>query len=219
MLRGDSRSSRNAPEAPGSVESQMLNNELTQAGVKRIAGLRELMGSFVAAAPITGDLEKVIAFDRGNILLGGDGSDTIEGRGGDDVIDGDAWLNVKIGIDLTDGGVDFIDSLAEIQAELLSGAINPSQLSIVREISYDRAENSPAATDVAVYSDLRGNYTISDNGDGSWTVAHTGGTGADGTDLLRNIELVQFGDGARYALEGLVPLVTPGRIRARFLAS
>ena len=31
--------------------------------------------------------EAQIAFDDGNILLGGGGSDLIEGRGGDDVID------------------------------------------------------------------------------------------------------------------------------------
>ena len=33
----------------------------------------------------------------GNIILGGDGSDIIEGRGGDDLIDGDKWLDVQIG--------------------------------------------------------------------------------------------------------------------------
>ena len=34
----------------------------------------------------------------GNIILGGDGSDLIEGRGGDDLIDGDKWLNVRISV-------------------------------------------------------------------------------------------------------------------------
>ena len=34
----------------------------------------------------------------GNIILGGDGSDIIEGRGGDDLIDGDKWLNVRISV-------------------------------------------------------------------------------------------------------------------------
>ena len=36
------------------------------------------------------------SFSSGNIILGGDGSDIIEGRGGDDLIDGDRWLNVRI---------------------------------------------------------------------------------------------------------------------------
>jgi Ca2+-binding RTX toxin-like protein len=44
------------------------------------------------------DLESIIAFDDGNILLGGGGSDAIEGRGGNDVIDGDSWMNVRIRI-------------------------------------------------------------------------------------------------------------------------
>ena len=40
----------------------------------------------------------VTAFSAGEIILGGDGSDTIMGRGGDDIIDGDKWLNVQIGV-------------------------------------------------------------------------------------------------------------------------
>ena len=39
---------------------------------------------------------------EGNIILGGSGSDLIEGRGGDDIIDGDLKLDVRILI--TDGG-------------------------------------------------------------------------------------------------------------------
>ncbi len=38
------------------------------------------------------------SFNAGNIILGGDGSDTIEGRGGDDLIDGDKWLNVHLSV-------------------------------------------------------------------------------------------------------------------------
>ena len=34
----------------------------------------------------------------GNILMGGDGNDFLRGRGGYDVLDGDAWLNVRIKI-------------------------------------------------------------------------------------------------------------------------
>ena len=38
------------------------------------------------------------SFGSGNIILGGEGSDIIEGRGGDDLIDGDKWLNVRISV-------------------------------------------------------------------------------------------------------------------------
>lgn len=193
VLRGDSRSSQNAPEVPGAVESQMLNNELTQAGVNRIDGLRQLMGDFVAAAPTTGDLEKVIAFDRGNILLGGGGADTIEGRGGDDVIDGDAWLDVQI----SDGAGGLYNSLQEIQSKLLSREINPGDLSIVRSIKYAPSfANDPLkAVDTAVFSGNRADYDVTVNGDGSWRVAHARGTQTDGTDLVRNVERLQFADG------------------------
>ena len=39
-----------------------------------------------------------IVYSAGDIILGGDGSDTIMGRGGDDIIDGDKWLNVRIAV-------------------------------------------------------------------------------------------------------------------------
>ena len=34
----------------------------------------------------------------GNILLGGAGSDLIEGRGADDIIDGDSYLSVRLSV-------------------------------------------------------------------------------------------------------------------------
>ena len=34
----------------------------------------------------------------GNILLGGGGSDLIEGRGADDIIDGDKYVNVRLSV-------------------------------------------------------------------------------------------------------------------------
>ena len=42
----------------------------------------------------------VSTFRDGNIIMGGDGNDTVRGRGGFDVIDGDAYLNVRIKIDI-----------------------------------------------------------------------------------------------------------------------
>jgi hypothetical protein len=46
--------------------------------------------------------------------------------------------------------------------------------------------------DTAVYSSARNNYTITQNANGSFTV--TDKTGADGTDTLQNVELLQFSD-------------------------
>src|SRR5690606_33053223 len=113
------------------------------------------------------------AFVGGNILLGGGGSDVIEGRGGDDVIDGDAWLNVRISIRDTAGAeIATINSLKDnvtlggvtkpLLVWMLDRAIAPSQLHIVREIQHD-----DSGEDVAVYWDVRANYDITSNPDGS----------------------------------------------------
>ncbi len=45
----------------------------------------------------------VSTFRDGNILMGGDGNDFLRGRGGYDLLDGDAWLNVRIKIVITTG--------------------------------------------------------------------------------------------------------------------
>src|SRR5690606_1379774 len=105
VLRGDDRGSKEEIE----TELDMANHELSWAGVDRISGLEELLGNLLLPRPTAPgvDLEKAVAFKAGNILIGGDGNDTFEGRGGDDFIHGDAWLNVRIritGLTLDDNG-------------------------------------------------------------------------------------------------------------------
>ena len=45
-----------------------------------------------------------------------------------------------------------------------------------------------------MFSDLRANYDITYNADGTSTVAHARGTVTDGTDTIRNIERLRFSD-------------------------
>ncbi|MFD1302084.1 peroxidase family protein, partial [Methylobacterium marchantiae] len=173
-------------------------NVLTQAGVDRIAGLRELLD----AAP---GLPNAVVFDPsggagvgttgGEILLGGAGSDLIRGNLGDDVIDGDAWLNVRIAVHQNKNGsgpvIRSVDSLNEIKAQLLAGGINPGQLAIVREIVTTGV--GPNDVDTAVFTGNLADYTISGpDGGGRRTVTDTVGT--DGVDTIRNIERLQFAD-------------------------
>ena len=80
---------------------------LDQAGIDRIHGLSALLppdqlttpaGPVIAASragfcPVNGPV-----WGAGNILLGGAGSDTLEGRGGDDIIDGDRALTARISV-------------------------------------------------------------------------------------------------------------------------
>src|SRR4029079_19189213 len=78
---------------------------LHTAGIARISGLNE-----VITGPLPTPLAQVEALSvngkcpltgpdgwaEGNILLGGGGGDTLEGRGADDIIDGDRALHVRI---------------------------------------------------------------------------------------------------------------------------
>jgi Ca2+-binding RTX toxin-like protein len=133
------------------------------------------------------------------VIIGGAGSDIIRGNLGNDIIDGDAWLNVRISVlnavpteaNPNPGEWFTVDSVNELKARMLSGEINPGQLKIVREIITGPAD---ASIDTAVFSDLFENYDLTQNVDGSMSVAHVGGTAIDGTDRLRNIEQIQFSD-------------------------
>jgi Ca2+-binding RTX toxin-like protein len=159
---------------------------LTAEGIALIDGLQAVLGAGVTS------------FTGGNILLGGDGNDRFLGRGGDDIIDGDRWLNVRVGVFENigvDGGegqeIASADSLKDLVTQVFNGTYNPGQFRIVREIL---TANGTGDIDTAVFSDVLANYTITYNPDGSVTVSHTGGTGADGTDTLRNIEVLDFTD-------------------------
>ena len=46
---------------------------------------------------------------EGNILLGGAGSDTLEGRGADDILDGDKYLNLRLSVKAGLDGADGVD--------------------------------------------------------------------------------------------------------------
>ncbi|MDN3524741.1 peroxidase family protein [Halomonas sabkhae] len=213
VLRGDDRGSTEEIE----VEFSLDNHGLTQAGVNRIDGLRELLGISIEDAPTDPDidLEEVVAWAEGNMLLGGDGNDTFEGRGADDFIHGDAWLNVRLSIreldaqgNVVEGTEAFtVDSLTdmvtlggetkELSNFLLEGGIKPKQLKIVREIKYD--ENSTNDTDTAIFAGNRDWYEITHVGDRTY-VARREMEEVDpqideGTDTLIGIERIQFADG------------------------
>ena len=113
------------------------------------------------------------------------------GQAGDDIIDGDSWLDVQIGVfapsDVNHTGTPIAlhNSMTTLAAAMFSGAINPGQLAIVRTIrnSNDQPDSDGIAdVDVARFSDVRANYTITANDDGSISVAHV--TVTDGLDPM-----------------------------------
>jgi Ca2+-binding RTX toxin-like protein len=229
-------------EITGAVEiDNLLNNE----GVERIAGFTAWFGN--ARATLFGG-NNTADFRDGNILMGGDGNDLFQGRGGFDLIDGDAWLNVRIKIVIPTGpnaGTYSAESLttnqtvagpnagkvfnvdangdpiftspafggASLTSLLLNRTINPGEMSIVREIKYDNTNVTGAARniDTAIYQGTSGQYEIEGrdetgqaadlNGDGfiyvrdldnGVTRITQGMLTADDTDLIKNIEQLQF---------------------------
>jgi len=207
-------------------EGVFFMDGLDQEGVRRIAGLD----------PIIPRLGADGYFNGANILLGGGGSDLIWGRGGDDILDGDRWLNVRIRITNTPNQnnnagneVATVDKLTHVfsgmvgeQASwngqslyqlMVDGVINPGRLHIVREIITD---DGVGDIDTAKFWDVRANYTITQNGNGSWQVSHTGFDPAnvplgqklfsDGIDTLFNIEQAQFAD----QLFSFIPVAATG---------
>ena len=193
-------------------------NVLDQAGVDRIAHLSDIM------APLTESAAPVIAasaagscpisgpvFGAGNILLGGAGSDTITGRGADDIIDGDRALSTRISVRTNPadpateiGTTDLMENKAigtgnfgantagmNLQQAVFAGLTDPGNLVIVRELV-----SNPTVGDVdtAVFRGARAGYTLVGNPNGSVTISDAAAANLDGTDTLWNVERAQFTD-------------------------
>jgi Ca2+-binding RTX toxin-like protein len=203
---------------------------LDQAGLDRIAGLDALV------PPLTVPTASVVAnsatnfclltgdnvWGEGNILLGGAGSDTLEGRGADDILDGDQYLGVRLSIRTNPsspateiGSTDLMEHAAlsgtfgagtsgkTLQQAVFAGLVDPGNIVAVREILDPGAGSN---VDVAVFSGPLANYDVVFNGDGSVTVSDAATVAVDGTDLLWNVEQLSFCD---------VPGIVPGTCDVR----
>jgi Ca2+-binding RTX toxin-like protein len=228
---------------------------LNSTGIDLINGLGTFLNTaFVGGAdgilgddPLTDEVDEgaddnptITQFGEGNIIVGGAGSDMVEGRGGNDVIDGDRWLNVQIGV-YNNLNHDVLQSrhntMAELADRVFSGELNPGRLGIIREIR-DTPVNGPltgSTYDTAIFSGLNSEYSIvfpTEPGgvvvvfhnlvadDGTIVV----GGGVDGIDHLVNIERLQFNDiavvvpgfeGANQGPNGLLTIETttvPGQL-------
>ena len=189
VLRGDDADAAQLPTA--GAQGSVLTN------IALIDGLQDFLGAGVTS------------FGSGNIILGGDGSDIIEGFGGDDLIDGDAWLNVRISVranlDGTGPEIASFDSMVDMVPFMLDGTYNPGQLQIVREIlpgtgGFDTAAFSGNLADYTIITDDGG--TPLDFGDDVVTVIDNV-VGRDGADRLTHIERLQFADQTVVLVPGL----------------
>ncbi|GAB3870256.1 peroxidase family protein [Terrabacter terrigena] len=154
---------------------------LDPTGVARIAGLEKLVTAFPSplqpvldvspfgSCPLKGsggtpaDPGSGTVWAEGNILLGGQGSDLIEGRGNNDIIDGDHALSV--GISVRDpnnhavelGRTDLMENVAKsgsfgpgttgmtLQQAVFAGLVNPGDLVAVRGIDIPASSSTPDA--------------------------------------------------------------------------
>jgi Ca2+-binding RTX toxin-like protein len=168
------------PISQGGSGGGNRGSELDADGIARIAGLQAVLGTGVTS------------FAAGDIILGGDGDDRITGGGGDDIIDGDKWLNVRISVrSAANHNVEIAshNSMTTLASAMFAGTINPGQLEIVREIL---TADGAGDVDTAAYVGNRANYTVTFSNGG--TVVVTDNVGDEGTDILRNIERLQFAD-------------------------
>jgi len=165
-----------------------------------------------------------------NTLQGGAGDDTLEGGQGNDRLEGGAGSNTvrysgsaAAWVDLTDGdeqdtrgyGTDILTGITTLEggsgADRFTGNDEHNKLignggndTLIGGKGNDTLEGG-SGQDTAEFSGTRGDYTITDNGNGTFTVADTQ-AGRDGIDVLKDVRLVKFsGDGRTIALTNSNP--------------
>jgi Ca2+-binding RTX toxin-like protein len=173
---------------------------------------------------------------EGDIELGGAGSDTFTGRQGNDIIDGDQELQIRISVRTNPadpateiGTTDLMEHQylhdaagnptgATLQQAVFAGTVDPGNLVIVREIVNHAG---PTDIDTSVYTGPRSQYIITSNADGSTTICDSVTIAAaagevllhealkgDGCDILWRIEQLQFADGTITMAAALAPAVS-----------
>ena len=209
-LRGDDRGCPPQAAALGLcldalAEGTVVDNELLQEDIDTIENLRSLL--LTAVGPEVNDAGYM--FDDGNILLGGAGSDVIEGRGGNDVIDGDRYLTANLrAVHPGTGAVIETDNMKSLQSLVFAAPpaprLHPGSIDIVRRIQTpatlpagDCGQPGPVNCDTAVFTGAPSEYVFT-NGAGVLWVTHVPDPldpttiGPDGMDALLGIERFMY---------------------------
>jgi hypothetical protein len=173
---------------------------LDQAGLDRIDGLDAIVPTLntaantVIAASASKDCPLLTpdtnVWGDGDILLGGAGSDLIEGRGADDIIDGDRYVSVRLSVrtdpkdptsEIGSASVEgpgqsamtsqylhvgggstgaFVADSPTLQQAVFAGNVNPGNIVAVREIITPTAAETKDDVDTAVFSGPEANYLV-----------------------------------------------------------
>jgi len=189
-------------------------NKLEEEKLAKIEGLEDLLrpanatqdyAQRVLINPLEPDNDGV-----SNILLGGAGNDIIEGRFGDDFIDGDAVLRVR----LVYNGQEY-SSLSQLQAGVFAGTINPGEITHVRKIAVEPGAETDVDTAVffdpyyvsegecVEFPERTTAYDVTWLHDDYYEVVHRCGPEfeeSEGQDVINRIEQLTFGDGSCFEL-------------------
>ncbi len=197
-------------ELRGDDRIRLVGHELTQASMDKVLGLE----AFLAEADMLGIPGAINMYTGDDIVLGGAGSDKVEGGGGADLIDGDATIEVSLVCTKVDGTVVELPTVRSMQNELTARRLTPDQCQYQR--AFVRQPNT-GDLDTAVYRFPQAEYVVGQLPDGRIIVSHVpangggggggggvngGGAANEGTDILLNVEQIQF-------LDGLMTLGTP----------
>lgn len=150
-------------------------------------------------------------WNAGDIILGGAGSDTITGRNGNDLIDGDAVLQTWVSIPSAWGfaneapdyvsvpaGRAYVASISKVSEFIANNLVDSDVIASLQIVRLIAQTGHATENDVAVFQSPRANYTFTVNANGTITVSDSGNGAAainDRTDTLRNIETLRFSDG------------------------
>jgi Ca2+-binding RTX toxin-like protein len=183
-------------DGSGTVSNDGFGTQDTFTGIEQIRGSQH-------ADVLTGN-----AFN--NFFQGDAGADQINGASGFDTVDyagsRAAGVVVTLGVNGVIGsgtgqdGYGTTDTLTGIEAingsnfaDILTGDAGTN---ILRgQGGNDTLIGGLGTADRAAYSRARSEYTVTDNNDGTITIAHTSGTQADGVDTVSGVELFQFSNG------------------------
>ena len=194
------------------------------AGIDTLNGISDLLGGSGNDTLIGDSNDNVLNGNSGNdTLIGGLGSDTLIGGGG---IDTASYQNDTAGVtvDLTLSGA---QSGGEAQGDILSGISNliggsgddvltgdANANVLVGGAGNDTIEggggndtiDGGVGIDTAVFSGARSDYDLIRGKNGTFTITDLRTGSPDGTDTLKNVELLQFSDGVIDATT--IPTVT-----------